>query len=797
MGDYNPFAGSSASSGFDPFAGSSGGTKHHSLLSSILHEPTHIAGNLLKDIRDSAVGLPQGLVHLAEHPIGSAELIGKTTWKDWSPLFHGHPGEWAKQFAAHPLAPILDVAAFVTGGASLAARGGHAAGELGLLSKESRLAQLGGTHSLDEVTGKVTSSLTHEIKVPGSDPAYRQFSANPVVRARQQAMVHLGEHLSVAAPKWFGTTEKTALDGTTALHKGHVADLSQLGYANRYFARQESYRAGATKAAVGAQVAAFVKGGKDITQQPEKMFQLIDDHGRAQLIAHAHKLSFGDAHKLRSGLVFIKDDKFRNGLHDKPHVSNLEAFKNAMGGRADTGRGGFADRHTTSDIKHAVIDEHGKYLVVYKRGVAAYGKEGANSVTFLTKLYRYPTQAWKYMVLATRPAYFVNNAVGNTFMAMAHLGPVGFSRGLADAYRQVHGERATAKSIESASGQAMHHLAGDWQQRKFLAVHQGFGQEAIHELKLHSKIREAGHDKVATVVKHAEHGLYPVTHQVSDLFLRRTMLNELARRDPLVKAEMKKGSSFNRAADKVSDDPGVRDRWAEQVNHALGDYHHLNPLERHIKDFVPFYTWDRAIARHGVNMALEQPAKVAAAAQVGQMGSHDTTNALGGAIPGFLKGIIPLGKPGADGRMAGLSTAGLNPYATLPDAVDTVGSLVGIGSQGAGSTFAGQLNPLITGAIEATTGQSLLSGAKLPHHGGGILGSIIADVVGSLPQVKLATTLIHGESQPKPNKRTGVVTPFLYKKDLITQLESLFGVPIKKVSTEAAAKAAKKRKTGF
>jgi hypothetical protein len=41
------------------------------------------------------------------------------------------------------------------------------------------------------------------------------------------------------------------------------------------------------------------------------------------------------------------------------------------------------------------------------------------------------------------------------------------------------------------------------------------------------------------------------------------------------------------------------------------------------------------------------------------------------------------------------------------------------------------------------------------------------------------------------------VTPFLYKKDLITQLESLFGVPIKKVSTEAAAKAAKKRKTGF
>jgi hypothetical protein len=781
----NPLYGGGTAAGGNPLYGGTGSApKHHSLLHDIVHTPAHITGNLLKDIRDAAVGLPQGLVQLAEHPVKSSELIGKTTWQDWSPLFHGHVGEWAHNFAAHPLAPILDVAGFVTGGAGLLARGGEGAAALGLISKESKLAKLGGS----------AEDLTKVIKVEGAPEAYRQFSKNPVIRARQDAMVHLGEHLSEAAPKWFGRS--VGEDGVVT--RGRVADLSQAGYARRYFAKQESYRAGATKAMIGAQLGAFIKAGKDISQRPAETFLAIERHGREQLVDHSYRVSRADAKSLQKGFVFVKDASHRD-LKMTPAVNSLESFKTAMEG--------FANRHTTRDINSAARDAKGNYLVVHKRAALAYGQEGARSATFLNKLYRYPTQAWKYLILATRPAYFVNNAVGNTFMAMAHLGPVGFARGLADAYRQVHGEKATADGMSAA----IKSLHGDWQDKWFLGVHQGFAQDvmtggtsaAIHPersasraaepLHLSRKLAADGHPRVALVVKHAEAGLYPLTHKVADVFLRRTMINELMRRHPMVKRLQSEGVSFDRAASRVAADPAVRDRIQEEVNHALGDYHHLNPLEQHVRQFVPFYTWDRAIVRHGVNLTLHQPAKVAAGAAVGELGTNDTTAKLGGNIPSFLKGVVPLGHAGADGRTPILATLGLNPYASLPDVTDTVGALVGAGSQGAGETFAGQLNPIITSLIEATTGQSLLSGAKLHKRSGGIIGNVVANVVQNLPQAKLLDTIINGEAQPRPNKSTGKVTPFLYRKDALTQLEALFGVPIKKLDTKTASEQADKK----
>jgi hypothetical protein len=189
----------------------------------------------------------------------------------------------------------------------------------------------------------------------------------------------------------------------------------------------------------------------------------------------------------------------------------------------------FAARHTTTDMSKAARDANGDYLVVHKRELSAYGKEAQRSATFLTKLYKYPTQAWKYAVLATRPAYFVNNAVGNTFMAMATLGPVGFARGLVDAYRQVHGE--ARRRSRSRARQGAHELHGDWQDKWYLGVHQGFGQEAMQQLSL-NEASPGTHEKTAKVVQVAEQGFYPITHKVADVFLRRVMINSLMREHP-------------------------------------------------------------------------------------------------------------------------------------------------------------------------------------------------------------------------------------------------------------------------
>jgi hypothetical protein len=919
-----PFGGSGSGGAFGS-AGSSS-PKHHGLLHDIVHGPAEFTGHLLGDVRDMAVGLPEGFAMLATHPVTSIEEIGKTTWHDWSPLFHGDVGKFGRQFMAHPLAPILDVAGLVTGGAGLAARGGKALGEVGLISREARLAKLG-------------EGVSEEVKIPGAPAQYRHFDKNPVVRLRQRATVNLGHKLAEAAPDWFGRTAEVkpefadrnvrlGADGKVSpqdvhkiaqVQKGRIADLTDAGFVERKMRKQESYRAGATRAMIGAQLAAFVKAGEDISKRPAEVANMIERHGRQQLLDHAYRVSHTDAKQLTPGLRFVSARPA-----DVRAVHSFEDFRTEMEN--------FGNRHTTLDMGKATRDANGDYLVVHKRAAVAYGKEGANSATFLHKLIRYPTQTWKYLILATRPAYFVNNAVGNTFMAMATLGPVGFARGLVDAYRQVHGEAATAKSLEGAD-KSLHELHGDWQDKWYLGVHQGFGQEAMRQLSVNRKIREAGHEKTARVVQVAEQGLYPITHKVADVFLRRVMINSLMREHPMVQRLMqgvedravsphvldassaedmhrvvpgdgqhiyhatsvdnlkeiaqhglrpgkerrgevtgvyfaddgvgitslvprsrrgndvvlrvKKGvarvqktdmfeegsgfsewvsphgvsarrieylgadghwhavadaareprvrkMSFNDAASYVSRDPAVRDRVQEMVNNALGDYHHLNGLEQTVRQFVPFYTWDRAIARHGIHLALDRTGRAAAGAEVGELGTHTTEEKLGGDIPSFMKGLVVLPGHGKDGRANVLSTQGLNPYASLPDVADTAGALVGVGSQGAGETLASQLNPFITGLIESTTGQSLLSGAKLPHRSGGIVGQTVADVAENLPHVKLIETLLSGEAQPKPNARTGKVTNFLYRKNARAQIAALLGVPVKELDTARAAEMARK-----
>jgi hypothetical protein len=103
----------------------------------------------------------------------------------------------------------------------------------------------------------------------------------------------------------------------------------------------------------------------------------------------------------------------------------------------------------------------------------------------------------------------------------------------------------------------------------------GDGHAALNE-----KIKD--HPRAAKVVKVAEQGFYPITHKVADVFLRRTMINALMRKHPQVQRLQREGMSTSTRRPSVSRDPAVRDRIQEQVNNALGDYHHLNPLEKRV-----------------------------------------------------------------------------------------------------------------------------------------------------------------------------------------------------------------------
>lgn len=111
------------------------------------HKAPHGVGgfveNLATDVKDSVVGLPAGIVHTVEHPIGAAKQMAKSTWMTWSPLFHGQFGKFAHGVYAHPLAPILDVA-------SIFDLGVGAAGKLGALTEAPEASILGRAAKLTE-----------------------------------------------------------------------------------------------------------------------------------------------------------------------------------------------------------------------------------------------------------------------------------------------------------------------------------------------------------------------------------------------------------------------------------------------------------------------------------------------------------------------------------------------------------------------------------------------------------------------------------------------------------------------
>lgn len=96
----NPYGGSSTPS--NPYGGSLPTSGHHS--GGVLG----LFRNLGSDVKGAVTGFIPGVVHMAEHPIGGAEAMGKGIWSTWSPLIHGHFTQFGQGIYEHPLAPLLE-----------------------------------------------------------------------------------------------------------------------------------------------------------------------------------------------------------------------------------------------------------------------------------------------------------------------------------------------------------------------------------------------------------------------------------------------------------------------------------------------------------------------------------------------------------------------------------------------------------------------------------------------------------------------------------------------------------------
>jgi hypothetical protein len=122
------------------------------------------------------------------------------------------------------------------------------------------------------------------------------------------------------------------------------------------------------------------------------------------------------------------------------------------------------------------------------------------------------------------------------------------------------------------------------------------------------------------------------TQAVAETLPRRAAVETFIRQSPefrtVYKSLPKETRTFDEAARKVLNGEGGAQYQrfvSDQVNHALGNYLNLGPVERKvIRNVLPFYSWYRAIASISFHLAADTPGRALLLKQLGEIGNEDS-----------------------------------------------------------------------------------------------------------------------------------------------------------------------------
>ena len=817
---YPGSSGSGSSSKFSLYTSSSGSSKHKSA-----HGVVGFFENLGKDVRDATVGLPMGLYNTVAHPIRTAKQTAKVEWQQWSPLAHGDFGKFGHQFVQHPLGPILDIAAVASLGLGATARvaetGALGARAAELATRES-LPVRGALASDPEMTrvlsrrpaARLRQNIVHEVTgrthpFRNEQKLYSTLASKEATRQQIAMNAHMDAlakaHQSLQDPAaqrsvfenmywqirkgparsvklsslegskaphgWRFVTENTG--GLTAAEQGlkriEAGDNEVLFPNKGGFSRRKVQGFRERPEASATPRAASANAGKAVIE-PDGSISVTGGYKKE---GGVRAVNAPDGHVFvptKGGYKLVPEEKtIRPDLFD--HAKNPTA---AGGGDFVKELYAADQRFTTTDLSKAAKMNGGKHvLIVPDKAVRAYSHEAGASASFIRKAYDKPTKVWRAAVLNMRPAYIVNNAVGNAFMYMMNHSDYTGMRAWVDSVKQVKGARYVQRMADTGLGHQR------WMERHF-------GDEVGNTLGGYAT-EGFGNSKIAKLGK----GVQPLNIKMERMF-RRALINSEVRRSSEVQALMKRGMGYDEAASKaLASNPGLRARVLEHAHNTLGDYQALSKTDRAIRDVIPFWAWDKTIARHTAKLVDEQPVKAALGANISTQGSQSTQNALG-AIPDFLKGAIPLPSwaplgPTDPGRVPIMTTQGINPYSTIPDLADSVTSVLGMNNQPPAESVGSLIGPIPQVLAETITKQRF-SGAPIPDKHMGSFGNALYDLITNLPPAQLAAAATgHLPPSTSTNKRTGAKKNKLYQKDWESIVSSWLGVPTRKLDKQAAA----------
>lgn len=435
------------------------------------------------------------------------------------------------------------------------------------------------------------------------------------------------------------------------------------------------------------------------------------------------------------------------------------------------------------------VGDDAYYYVVKKRDAKALVGEWHDQHKVINWLYTKPTGAWRVLVLGLRPAFFVNNMVGNLFLHALSFNGIESLRGIAE---QIfvkdwkHIPMSEKRRMKFAAERAgFEELLWMWYPDQMRAT---FGMHATEGTGLGSKVANIDWNNNPL-------SLLPITQHLAERALRKAQIRNEIRRAPEVREVYKNMPKQTRdwwdAADTVFEkNPQVRNRIAQEVNNALGDYINMSFMERHlIRQVWPFYAWYKAIGLIALRMPFHHPLKLKVMQQVGQLGAEYQADKYG-SLPSFLAGAIGLGAadwlgilPGdfpeeaqAQGREMMLLTSSINPFQTVVEELEAIESLFSADSSGRSASILAGINPILQGVLEATTGRSLLTGAPIDRAPGLIPGATSA-FINSIPQVTILRRWAGGSQGSEKS---------LYMKNLHESILSFLGVPVRATNLNTA-----------
>ncbi len=372
--------------------------------------------------------------------------------------------------------------------------------------------------------------------------------------------------------------------------------------------------------------------------------------------------------------------------------------------------------------------------------------EISKSNHFIKRFFDRQAEFWRNYVLGLRPAWMVNNFLGNLTLLLAEHGTWNTIRALMDVYSD---KLFKHKGINKIIGEEASEL-----------LTSGFSRTHIDEILNKKYSNEIDMGFIRRVLD-TEDPDAPASDVVGRGKLLRTMWNRtlgdkglerLGQKgmdfnaswidDPMRTAAMwaelrpairkLRSETYHRTGQKmeideaiklVLEDDAVKDELIQKAASDMVDYKDLSPTERQVlRRIFPFYAWMAGITKRTTRLIAERPAMAnlmlrsfEEAANTEDLEEVEEYLKQYIKVPDWLENFIP-GEP-AEGTERYLATSGFNPFASAADVIAMSDAVLpggkGIDSLKGTSNPLSSMAPAVKGPLEALTGKNFFLGTPL------------------------------------------------------------------------------------